>query len=103
MAKAGRDFGATGVGLQIQSEIAKMGVPVNLQESAMLSGSFARVRIDDIVEVLDARFPGGLPADLGERLASLDRDRLKQMLRRSATAAWVEEAISIPVGTDYGR
>jgi hypothetical protein len=41
---------------------------VNLEESAMLSGSFS-VRIDDIVEVLEARFPGALPADLGERLA----------------------------------
>lgn len=90
-------------GLQVQSGIAKVGLPVDLEESAMLSGSFARVRIDDIVEVLDARFPGALPADLGERLAGLDRDGLKQMLRRSATAASVEEAISIPVGTDYGR
>jgi hypothetical protein len=66
----------------------------------MLSGSFARARIDDIVEVLDARFPGALPDDLVGRLAGLDRDRLKQMLRRSATAASVEEAISIPLGTD---
>ena len=60
----------------------------------MLSGSFARVRIDDIVEVLEARFPGALPADLGKRLAGLDRDELKQVLRRSATAASVNEAPS---------
>jgi hypothetical protein len=92
-----------GIGLQVRSEIAKMGLPVNLEESAMLSGSFARVRIDDIVEVLEARFPGALPADFGERLAGLDRDELKQVLRRSATAASVEEAIAIPVGTDLGR
>lgn len=92
-----------GIGLQVQSEIAKMGLPVNLEESALLSGSFARVRIDDIVEVLEARFPGALPADLSERLTRLDRDELKQVLRRSAIAASVEEAIAIPVGTDYGR
>jgi hypothetical protein len=92
-----------GIGLQVQSEIAKMGLPVNLEESALLNGSFARVRIDDIVEVLEARFPGTLPTDLGERLSRLDRDELKQVLRRSATAASVEEAIAIPVGADLGR
>jgi hypothetical protein len=59
-----------------------MGLPVNLEESAMLSGSFARVRIDDIVEVLEARFPGPLPTDLAGRLARLGRDELKQVLRR---------------------
>ena len=55
---------------------------MNLEESAMLSRSFARVRIDDIVEVLEARFPGALPADLGERLALLDRDPSRKLADR---------------------
>ncbi|AWO91205.2 MULTISPECIES: hypothetical protein [Bradyrhizobium] len=52
---------------------------------------------------LGGRFQGALPADLGDRLAGLDRDELKQVLRRSATAASVDEAITIPVGTEIGR
>jgi hypothetical protein len=69
------------IGLHVQSGIAKMGVHVNLEESAMLSGSFARVRIDNIVEVLDARFPGGLPADVGERLAGTMKGYWSQFCR----------------------
>lgn len=80
-----------------------MGLSVNLEKSAMLRGSFARVRIDDVVEVLEARFPGALPTDLGKRLVGLDRDELKQVLRRSATATSINEALAIPVGTELGR
>jgi hypothetical protein len=78
-----------------------MGLSVNLEESAMLSGSFTRVRIDNIVEVLEARFPEALPADLGERLAGLDGDELKQVLRRSATAASVDEVLARTVAADF--
>jgi hypothetical protein len=92
-----------GIGSRVQSEIAKMGLPVNLEDSAMLSGSFAQVRIESIIEVLDAKFPGKLPADLGERLAALDRDELKEVLRKSATATSVEEALSAPMAATHGR
>jgi hypothetical protein len=77
-----------------------MAATVNLEESAM-GGSFTRVRIDHIVEVMEARFPGALPTDLGERLAKLDRDELKRVLRRSATAASVEEVLAKAVATGF--
>jgi hypothetical protein len=80
-----------------------MGLPVNLEDSAMLSGSFAQVRIESIIEVLDAKFPGKMPADLGERLATLDRDELREILRKSATATSVEEALSAPTAATHGR
>ena len=84
-----------------------MGLPVNLEESTLLRGTFDRVRaetsIDDTLEVLEARLPGALPADLKQRLADLGRDELKDVLRRSATAASVEEALTKPAGTTHGR
>jgi hypothetical protein len=96
-----------GIGPRVQSEVEKMGLPVNLEESTLLRGTFDRVRtetsIDDILEVLEARFPGALPADLKQRLADLGRDELKDALRRSATAASVEEALAKPSGTTHGR
>ena len=55
-----------------------MGLPVNLEESTLLRGTFDRVRaetsIDDTLEVLEARLPGALPADLKQRLADLGRE-----------------------------
>jgi hypothetical protein len=96
-----------GIGPRVQSEVEKMGLPVNLEESTLLRGTFDRVRaetsIDDILEVLEARLPGALPADLKQRLADLGRDELKDVLRRSATAASVEEALAKPAGTTHGR
>jgi len=96
-----------GIGPRVQSEVEKMGLPVNLEESTLLRGTFERVRaetsIDDILEVLEARLPGALPADLKHRLADLGRDELKDVLRRSATAASVEEALAKTIGTTHGR
>lgn len=91
-----------GIGPRVQSELEKMGIPVNLEESTLLRGAFDRVRnearaetsIDDIIEVLQARFPGELPADLKDRLANLDQDDLKAVLRQSAIASSVEEALA---------
>jgi len=84
-----------------------MGLSVNLEESTLLRETFERVRaetsINGILAVLEARFPGALPVDLKQRLADLGRDELKDVLRRSATAASVEEAVAKPAGTTHGR
>jgi hypothetical protein len=68
--------------------------------------TFDRVRaetsIDDILEVLEARLPGALPADQKQRLADLGRDQLKKVLRRSATPASLEEAL-VETGRHYAR
>jgi hypothetical protein len=81
-----------------------MGIPVNLEESTLLRGAFDRVRhevrtetsVDDIIEVLQARFPGELPDDVKDRLADLDQNDLKAVLRQSAVASSVEEALANP-------
>jgi hypothetical protein len=96
-----------GIGPRIQSEIEKMGLPVNFEESTLLRGTFDRVRteaaVDDILEVLKARFPGAPLADLKQGLTDLGRDELKDILRRSATAASVEDALAKPASATHGR
>lgn len=87
-----------GLGPRIKLEFETMGMPLNLEDSPLLKDAFDRVRADekvnDVMEVLKARFPGALPADIEERLSALSPVDLTEMLRNGATAQSIEDALA---------
>jgi hypothetical protein len=51
-----------GIGPRVQSEVEKMGLPVNLEESTLLRGTLDRVRTEtSIDDILDSGRPTGRP------------------------------------------
>lgn len=87
-----------GIGPRIKQEFEVMGIPVNLEDSTLLKETFDRVRnnekVNDVLEVLKARFPDALPADIEDRLTGLSPEELTEMLRKSATVKNIEEALN---------
>jgi hypothetical protein len=57
----------------------------------------ARVRIENIIIVLQARFAESVPSDMEERLRKLSEEELDGMVGRIAIAPSIEEAIAISV------
>jgi hypothetical protein len=100
-----------GIGPRVQSEMEKMGIPVNLEESTLVRATIDRVRqesvkntsIDNIVRVLRSRFQDKLPTDLRERLDRYSQDELDEIVERSGTSASAEEALPGPAGTNLDR
>jgi hypothetical protein len=100
-----------GIGPRVQTEMERMGIPVNLEESTLVRATIDRVRqesakktsIENIVTVMRSRFQDKLPADLRERLESHTQDELNEIVERSLTAGSAEEALTKPTATDFGR
>jgi hypothetical protein len=96
-----------GIGPRVQTEMERMGIPVNLEESTLVRATIDRVRkktsIEYIVTVMRSRFQDKLPADLRERLESHTQDELNEIVERSATASSAEEALTKPPATDFDR
>jgi hypothetical protein len=76
-----------GIGPRVQSEMERVGIPVNLEESTLVRATIDRVRqesvkktsIDNIVRVLRSRFQDKLPTDLRERLDRYSQDELTRL------------------------
>jgi hypothetical protein len=100
-----------GIGPRVQSEMERMGIPVNLEESTLVRATIDRVRqesvkktsIDNIVRFMRSRFQDKLPTDLRERLDRYSQDELDEIVERSATSASAEEALPGPAGTNLDR
>jgi hypothetical protein len=96
-----------GIGPRVQTEMERMGIPVNLEESTLVRATIDRVRkktsIENIVTVMRSRFQDKLPADLRERLESHTQDELNEIVERSATASSAEEALTKSPATDFDR
>jgi hypothetical protein len=75
-----------------------MPITVDLEQSPFLRQLFeaacARVRIKNIIIVLQARFGESVPSDMEERLQKLSQEELDGMVGRIAIAPSIEEAIA---------
>jgi hypothetical protein len=90
------------IGAQVKSEMDRMGIPVNIEDSTLVRPVIERVReetlhassIDSITRVLRSRFDR-LPADLGSRLEKLTQEELNQILDRAGTAESIDATLAI--------
>ena len=76
-----------------------MPISVDLEKNPLLRGMVEHVRrdctIDNISMVLRARFGKALPSESADRLRDCPQDDLDELLRRSAAAPTLEEALMV--------
>jgi hypothetical protein len=86
------------IGPYVQTEMEKMGISVDLEDSTLVRPTIDRARrettIDLIIRSLRTKFAGQVPADLAVHLEKLSMEELQEAFDRSTTATSVDDVLA---------